>query len=285
MKIQCSAILLALSLLAPAFLRAEETNPIFLWPKDAPGSKGKTAAELVEKGSNGERKVSSIHRPSITPYLPARENSTGIAVIIAPGGAHRFLAIDHEGYNVAKFLSDRGIAAFVLKYRLAKETNSTYEIKTHAFADAQRAIRVVRSRARDWNINPDRIGIMGFSAGGELAAMAGTQFDEGIAGAADPTDHASSRPAFQVLIYPGRSGDIQPTTNSVPVFLACAYNDRPDISEGLAEVYLRFKKVKVPAELHIYSDGGHGFGLRESNRKPVGNWAARFEEWLKETVK
>jgi acetyl esterase/lipase len=279
------AFLIALCLLLPALLRGEEPNPIFLWPKDAPGSEGKTGAEVVDKFSNGERKVSGIHRPSITPYLPAKDKATGTAIIIAPGGAHRFLAIDHEGYNVGKFLSDRGIAAFVLKYRLAKETNSTYEIKTHALADTQRAIRMVRSRAHEWNINPEHIGIMGFSAGGELAALAGTQFDEGRKDSTNPIDQQSARPNFQALIYPGRAGDIQPTTNSVPVFLACAYNDRPDISEGLAEVYLRFKKVKVPAELHIYSNGGHGFGLRESNKSPVGNWAARFEEWVNETVK
>jgi endo-1,4-beta-xylanase len=275
-------ILLAF-VLSSNLVRAADPKEIPLWPNGAPGSQGRTTKEIVEAFGNGEHKVSGIQNPSITPYLPPKEKATGLSVIIAPGGAHRFLAIDHEGYNVAKWLSERGIAAFVLKYRLAKETNSIYKIETHALADTQRAIRLVRSHAREWNIN--RIGIMGFSAGGELAAMAGTRFDKGSAAASDPIERESSRPDFQALIYPGRSADIQPTSETVPAFLACASNDRPDISEGLAEVYLRFKKVKVPAELHIYADGGHGFGLRETNTRPVGNWAARFDDWLRELPK
>jgi acetyl esterase/lipase len=275
-------VVLALGL-SSGLVRAAEPKEMPLWLNGAPGSEGKTSKEVVEAFANGEHKLSGIHNPSITPYLPSKEKNTGIAVIIAPGGAHRFLAIDHEGYNVAKWLSERGFAAFVLKYRLAKETNSTYKIETHAFADTQRAIRLVRGHAKEWNI--DRIGVMGFSAGGELAAMAGTRFDKGSETASDPIERESSRPDFQALIYPGRSGDIQPTPETVPAFLACASNDRPDISEGLAEVYLRFKKAKVPAELHIYSDGGHGFGLRETHTKPVGNWAARFEDWLREFPK
>ena len=110
--------------------------------------------------------------------------------------------------------------------------------------------------------------------------MACARFDTGSAGATDPIERQNSRPVFQALIYPGRSGDIQPTNDSPPAFLACSYTDRKDISEGLAEVYLRFKKAGVPAELHIYSTGGHGFGLRVSNHRPVGAWANRFEEWL-----
>jgi endo-1,4-beta-xylanase len=199
---------------------------------------------------------------------------------VIPGGGHRVLAIDHEGYNVAQWLSERGIAAFVLKYRLARETNSTYQVDVHALADTQRAIRVVRSRAQEWGINPARVGVMGFSAGGELAALASARTDQGITDATDPIDRLSAKPDFQALIYPGSSRNIEPTKGSPPVFLACAYNDRPDISEGLANVYLKFKHAGVPAELHIYSSGGHGFGLRSSNRKPVGTWIARFEEWL-----
>jgi endo-1,4-beta-xylanase len=262
---------------------AAQPNEIPLWPGGAPGSEGKTAKELVERGTNGERRVSSIHNPSITPYLPSKDKASGAVVIVIPGGAHRLLAIDHEGYNVAQWLSDRGIAAFVLKYRLARETNSTYKIQEHALADTQRAIRLVRSRAAEWNIDPQRVGVMGFSAGGELVSLASTRFDEASTEAADAIDRQNAKPNFQALIYPGRSGDIVPVTNSPPAFLACAANDRPDISQGLAEVYLRFKKVQVSAELHIYSSGGHGFGLRESNKKPVGSWITRFEEWLRES--
>ncbi len=141
----------------------------------------------------------------------------------------------------------------------------------------------IRSRAAEWNINPSRLGAMGFSAGGEIVSLAAARADEGLAQPADPIDRQSSKLTFQALIYPGRSADIQPTSASPPVFMAAAYNDRQDISEGLAEAYLRFKRAGVPAELHIYGTGGHGFGLRATNRRPVGQWMVRFEEWLKES--
>jgi acetyl esterase/lipase len=279
-KLRFPSIFTPSLLVVAANLFASEPAEILLWPDGAPGSEGKTEKEVVEKSANGERKVWSIHSPSLTPYLPAKDKATGAAVIIAPGGAHRFLCVDHEGYNVAQWLSERGIAAFVLKNRLAKETNSTYKIEIEALADTQRAVRLVRSRAREWNLNPQSIGVMGFSAGGELAALVSARFDAGKADATDAVDRASCRPDFQALIYPGRSRDIQPATNQPPVFLACGYNDRPDISEGLAELYLRYKKAGVPAELHIYSAAGHGFGLRDSSKGAVAGWTARFSEWL-----
>src|SRR6266446_1738908 len=264
-------LLTALVLLLAAAAFAGVPNAIPLWPDGAPGSEGKTAKEVVEV-KIGERNVQGIHNPSLTPYLPSKDKATGAAVIVIPGGGHRFLAIDHEGYNVAQWLSERGIAAFVLKYRLARETNSTYQVEVHALADTQRAIRLVRSRAQEWGVNPARVGVMGFSAGGELAALAAMRFDEGKAAASDPVERQGSKPDFQALIYPGNSKIIAPTKASPPAFLACAYDDRLDISEGLANVHLKFKQAGVPAELHIYSTGGHGFGVRASNRKPVGEW-------------
>src|SRR5207247_2816623 len=124
--------------------------------------------EVFVTRASAEQSVWSIHNPSITPYLPAKENATGTAILVIPGGGNRNLPITHEGYNVAQWLSERGIAAFVLKYRLARETNSTYKIEVEAFADAQRAMRLIHSRAQEWNINPQRVGAIGFSAGGEL---------------------------------------------------------------------------------------------------------------------
>jgi endo-1,4-beta-xylanase len=144
----------------------------------------------------------------------------------------------------------------------------------------QRALRLVRSRATEWGIVTNRIGVMGFSAGGELAFLSAMRFEPGEADATDSVARQSSRPDFQALIYPGSSRRIEPATNSPPVFLVCGYKDRPDISEGLAGVYLKFKQLKVPAELHIYSGSGHGFGLRANNTQPVGKWIERFEEWL-----
>jgi endo-1,4-beta-xylanase len=171
----------------------------------------------------------------------------------------------------------------VLKHRLARETNSTYKIEVESLADTQRAMRLIRSRAGEWNIDPKRIGAIGFSAGGELVNLVCARFDDGQSDASDAIERQPCRPNFQALIYPGRSADIQPTNGFPPVFLACSYTDRKDISEGLAESYLRFKRAGIPAELHIYSTGGHGFGLRASNKKPVGAWVTRLEEWMNDS--
>jgi endo-1,4-beta-xylanase len=258
---------------------AVEPGPeILLWPNGAPGSEGKTGDVVVRIAERGERVLSNIHKPSLTPYLPAAavagQASGGCAVIVAPGGGHRELWSDHEGHNIARWLSDHGIAAFVIKYRLARETNSTYTVDDHAVADMQRALRLVRSRASEWGIATNRIGVMGFSAGGEVAFLSAQ------GGGSKNMDGDPVAPAFQALIYPGRAQRIEPATNSPPVFLVCGYNDRPDISEGLASVYLKFKQLKVPAELHIYAGSGHGFGLRPNDPKPAGKWIERFEEWL-----
>ncbi|MCI0391077.1 MAG: alpha/beta hydrolase [Acidobacteria bacterium] len=261
-------------------MRADQPKEIPLWPNGAPGSEGKAGEEKVRVTQDGEHVVSNVHNPSITPYLPPKDKATLAAVVIVPGGGHRELWVDHEGHNLAKWLSARGIAAFVLKYRLAREPNSTYKVDEHALADMQRAIRTVRSRAKEWGVAPARIGVIGFSAGGELAALSGMRFDSGIKDAADTIERESSRPDFHALIYPGSSSRIAVTKESPPVFLVCGYNDRPDISRGLAEVYLKFKEAGVPAELHIYSSAGHGFGLRDRNRNAVATWPARFEEWL-----
>lgn len=276
------ALVTALVLTAP-LRAADRPAEIPLWPGIAPGSEGKPAKEVVTTSASGELSVSGIHSPSITPYIPPADKSTGLAILVIPGGGHRMLAITHEGYNVAEWLRDRGIAAFVLKHRLAREAGSTYAIDVESYADTRRAMQLIRSRAAEWGIDPARVGALGFSAGGELVTMASTRVAPGDASAADPLERQNSRPAFQALIYPGRSGDIQPTKDSPPVFLAAAYNDRQDISEGLAEAYLRFKRAGVPAELHIYGAGGHGFGLRAANTRPVGQWMVRFEEWLTES--
>ena len=275
---------LLLSVVLSCSISAAETPAsIPLWPGGAPGSEGRTGREVVSTSPRGELSVSGVHDPSITPYLPEQSSATGVAVLVIPGGGHRVLAITHEGYNVAEWLRERGIAAFVLKHRLAREANSTYRIDVESLADTRRAIRHIRARAREWHIDPARIGAIGFSAGGELVTLATQRPEEGSPASGDPLDRVSSKLDFQALIYPGRSGDIQPTKESPPVFLAAAYDDRADIAEGLAEAYLRFKRAGVSAELHIYSAGGHGFGVRSSNKRPAGQWPARFEEWLVES--
>jgi len=263
-----------------ALSAAGQEKEILLWPNGAPGSEGKTGTEKVRIAEGGDHVVSGIHHPSITAYLPEASKATGAAVIIAPGGGHMELWIDHEGYNPAKWFRDRGIAAFVLKYRLAREPGSTYTVDGNELADMQRAIRLVRSRAGEWGIDTARIGVMGFSAGGEVAALSAMRFDGGSNGAADVIDRQSSRPAFQALIYPGGSARFEVAQHAPPVFLVGGYKDRPDIAEGVAKVYLKYKEAGVPAELHIYANAGHGFGMRATNKGAMTGWPERFTEWL-----
>ncbi|HYC70672.1 MAG TPA: alpha/beta hydrolase [Opitutaceae bacterium] len=251
-----------------------------LWTGDAPGSEGRTGEPKVRIADRGERVVSGIHRPDLTVYLPAAGRATGAGVVVCPGGGHRELWTDHEGHAVARWLADRGIAAFVLKYRLAREEGSTYRVDVEALADAQRALRLVRHRAAEWQVDPARLGILGFSAGGELAGLAARRSEPARPGQSDPVEQQSSRPAFQALIYPGRSASIEPAAGHPPAFLLCGFNDRPDISEGLAQVYLRFKQAGVPAELHILAGTGHGFGLRPDTPAPLAGWPERLHEWL-----
>ncbi len=267
--------LLALLFTASSLL-AETPAALPLWPQGAPGSESRAKEPEATEGSN----VTNVHNPSITPFLPAADKATGVAVVIAPGGGHSKLCLGHEGYALGQWMADHGIAAFVLKYRLAREKGSTYTIQEHAMADARRAIRTVRSRAAEWHLQPDRIGIMGFSAGGELAAFAAMQSDAGKADAADAIERASSRPDFQALIYPGTSDLFSVEKGMPPLFIACGYHDRPDISKGMASLYLKYKEAGVPAELHVYSNSGHGFGYREGTTSAAGAWPFRFREWL-----
>ena len=259
---------------------AGEPPVALLWPNGAPGSDGKVAEEVTRLSSGGERVVSSVHRPSLTVYLPSKESATGAAVVIAPGGGHRELWTDHEGHNLAKWLSSRGVAGLVLKYRLAREKDSTYTVEGHALADTQRAIRLARSRAAEWGIDPDRIGVMGFSAGGELAALASVRYQAAGENPTDPIERQSSKPAFQALIYPAIPRDMPLSKETPPAFLACGENDRQNISQGLPELYLALKRAGASAELHVYAGVGHGFGMRETTKGAVAAWPARFHEWL-----
>jgi acetyl esterase/lipase len=268
------------SVIALVTVTAHAQKEISLWPKGAPGSEGKSGQEKVVTSKSGEISISNVHYPSIIPYLPSKEKATGLAVIIAPGGGHTSLKMDYEGSNLATFLNGKGIAVFVLKYRLAKEPGSTYTIDKHALIDMQRAIRLIRSRAKEWNIDTARIGVMGYSAGGELAGLASMRFDNGKEAASDAIDREGSKPAFQVLVYPGGIARFTVTKNSPPAFLVCGYQDRDDIAKGLAQLYLKFKEAEVPAELHVYYKAKHGFGVRETTEGAVKGWPSRLYEWL-----
>jgi endo-1,4-beta-xylanase len=264
---------------APKSASAGSYQVVPLWPAGAPGSEARKDEPEKIVGNN----VSNIHFPTLTVYLPDKAKAGSCGVIVCPGGGHRNLVMQKEGYDIARWLSEHGIAAFVLKNRLARDDATPagapqpYTIERDALADAQRAIRLVRARATEWDIDPARIGIIGFSAGGELAALAAAHPDAGNATAVDPIERVSAAPVFQGLIYPGQSQKIDPVKGAAPAFLACGADDRPDISEGLPKVYLRFKAAGVPVELHIYAGVGHGFGLRPG---PAHDWADRFHAWL-----
>lgn len=279
---------IALLFLAVSTLFAADQQ-IPLWPHGAPGSEGITTPEITEQPNKDHSdyiRVMSVHNPSITVMLAPKETATGAAVIIAPGGGHRFLSWDMEGTNVGKYLNSIGVSAFVLKYRLAREAGSTYQVEEHALADAKRAIRLVRNAAPNFAVDPARIGIMGFSAGGELAALASTRFDLGKASADDAVERQSSRPDYQILIYPGGNGATWAAAinkDTPPAFLLCADNDK-NPSENLALLYPALKHAGVPVEMHVFATGGHGFGLREHPAKPTvtsTTWYLRLGDWMK----
>src|SRR5260370_38079737 len=259
-------LLLLLCSLSPAAAPIE----VFLWPHGAPGSEGKTAADVAEPPNkdHGYLKVTNVHHPSLTVFLPPADKASGAAMIIAPGGGHAFLNFDQEGTYVAEYLNSLGVAGFVLKYRLAREPGSTYKIEEHALIDGQRAIRLLRSRAAEFQLNPPRIGIMGFSAGGEVAALAATRFDPGKPDAADPIDRQSSRPDFDALIYPGIRSNTYTIPKDMPVtFLLCADNDRGP-STALSALYPMMKAAGIQTEVHVYATGGPRSRINPNKRNP-----------------
>jgi endo-1,4-beta-xylanase len=232
--------------------------------------------EIKEKANHkmGLLVLSNIHYPSIIPYFPSPEISNKAALIIAPGGSHRELWIEHEGYNVAQWFCNHGIASFVLKYRLAKESGSPYSIQDHALADMQQAIKLVRHRAAEWNIDTTKIGVMGFSAGGEIAGLSAEHFDED-----DKVLQQSSYPNFQALIYPSNAKKFKPSKKSPPMFLLAGENDSA-IAKNITSLHAKYKKANIPVELHIYPNEDHGFGIQKNNSATISKWPELFMEWL-----
>lgn len=273
------AILFAL---LPITLLAAEPPEVPLWEKGPPGFESrKEEKEIKEVQKSGEYKVTNVHNPTLTVFLPPKEKAIGVGVVIAPGGGFRELWMMHEGSNAAKWLNERGIAAFVLKYRLPREKGSPYKIEEHALQDGQRAMRLVRSRAKDWGVDPNRLGLMGFSAGGELTALVCNAPGEGKADAADPIERENARPDFQALIYSGPLGirDAKVTKIIPPTFMLVGDND--NAATWLVAHYLALKKLGISSELHIYAKVPHGFGMREKKTQaPIDSWLKRFDEFL-----
>lgn len=245
--------------------RAQQVIP--LWESGAPGFEDRRGEP--EKAESYW--VKNIHNPSITAFLPPAEKATGAAVVICPGGGHRELVFNAEGVDAAKYFNSIGVAAFALKYRLGREEGSRYEVELHAKQDGLRAMQIVRSRASEWEIDPTRIGIMGFSAGGEVVSMV----------AYDEAEAAISRPDFQILIYPGAVGvpDEIPS-NAPPAFLLVA-NDDGGASRTVVDLIPKFRRAGVPMEVHIYARGGHAFNMgNRSKLATLKSWSDRLTDWM-----
>ncbi len=255
----------------------DKPQQISLWASGAPGFEDRRN----EPEQTQDWWIRNIHNPSITVFLPPKEIATGTAVVICPGGGHRNLVYKAEGQDVAEFLNSIGIAAFVLKYRLAREKGSPYNLEKHVHQDAYRAMRLVRSRAKEWKIDPNRLGMMGFSAGGEVVASIAYQAGEGNASALDRIDRLNGKPNFQILIYPAPLWipDKVPA-NAPPVFLLTAFDD-PCCSESVIRLLQNYYQAGISAEAHIYAQGSHAFGMgQKSNLQTINTWSQRLVDWM-----
>jgi acetyl esterase/lipase len=289
-KISAALVLALMATAAFGQVQHDDSTPtqtILLWQNGAPGAQGSTDDD----------------QPSITVYRPWEGKTPTTAVVIAPGGSYGFLASNHEGRQVANWFNSLGVTAFVLKYRLGPKYHHPIEL-----GDAQRAIRLVRSRAKEFGILPSRVGMMGFSAGGHLASTVETHFDSGDPNAADPVDRESSRPDFAILAYPvvtlyppyvhrgslknllgenpdpklveNLSNDRQVTAQTPPTFLFSTSEDTTVPPENSLGFYAALHKAGVPAELHIFEKGEHGVGL-DLGDASLGEWPALLANWLR----
>ena len=264
------------ALLLPAtLLTADEPQVIHLWPNGAPGFESRK--DIPESAASYW--VKNINNPSITVFLPPKEKANGAAVVICPGGGFRELVFGAEGVEPAKYFNNLGVTAFVLKYRLFRETNSVYTAE-NAHEDGLRAMRLVRSRAAEWGIDANRIGMIGYSAGGEVVSLTAFGETAGLANAPDAIDRVSARPDFIAEIYPGPLGVPAVLTNPPPAFLLCADDDRFH-AVVVTDLLEKYRTAKVPAELHLYAKGGHGFNQgQRSKLATIRNWPERLTDWL-----
>ncbi|WP_259404542.1 alpha/beta hydrolase [Hymenobacter sp. HSC-4F20] len=279
---------------------AQTQSVIPLYPGAVPNAKPSSVQEVVDTQANGSIRISQVVQPTLAVYKPAKANGT--AIIICPGGGYARLAMDHEGYDVAKRLTDMGITAFVLKYRLPNDASQT-DKSIVPLLDAQQALRLVRQRATEFGVSPARVGLMGFSAGGHLASTAGTHFATPVGSSKDKT---SVRPDFLMLLYPvisfsdtlmhagsrtnliGEkpaasqirlySNELQVSAQTPPTFLVHAQDDKTVKVQNSLVFYEACLHHKVPVEMHLYPQGGHGFGMVNNTTKD--NWTDRLQNWL-----
>jgi acetyl esterase/lipase len=296
------AAALALSARADARVPVSGPTPIPIWPGSAPGAPTATTPETTAKGERlvagrPYLEVHQVSRPTITVYPPKGKN-TGAAVLVFPGGGYQILAIDLEGTEVCDWLTSAGITCVLLKYRVPNsgphwDSQCRCQVtpqRLTALEDAQRALGLVRQRAAEWHIDPHKVGVLGFSAGGHLSTAISTHFERRSYPAVDDADRQSCRPDFAVAVYPGHlwvdedklelNPDIQVTRQTPPTFLVQAENDDVDDVNHSLVYYLALKKAGVPVEMHLYAQGGHAFGLRPTAH-PITAWPRLVETWLK----
>lgn len=268
------AMFLAVALgLTPIVAQAQQQIP--LWPKGAPGFESRR--DIPEQAA--EYWAKSINNPSITVYLPPKDMATGAALIVLPGGGHRLLVIHPEGTDVAKVMNPMGVAIFVLKYRLFREEGSPYTID-HARQDATRAVRYVRAHAAEFGVDPARIGLMGFSGGGEVVDLEVYQ-DTSKDPHVDAIDTVSARPDFQVLIYPGPLGVPETIPGDAPPAFILAADDDECCSAPAVELLTKFRAAKVPVEFHLFQSGGHAFNMGfRTDKAAIKVWPDRLSDWM-----
>ncbi len=270
------------------------SDPLPLWPKGAPDETGQIGEEhdTTKPGGGlvaGKRvtRVTNVSQPTLTLYRPSKGKANGAAVVVCPGGGYGILALDLEGTEICQWLNSIGVAGVLLKYRVPVRPGDTNHILP--LQDAQRGLGLVRFHAREWNLDPKRIGILGFSAGGHLAANVSNHFDQRAYAFVDDADQVSCRPDFSMPIYPAYlvlkkqnmqlSPELKVDANTPPTFLIQAEDDGVGAENSLF-YYLALKNAKVPVEMHLYASGGHGYGLRPS-KDAVSSWPKRAEEWLR----
>lgn len=261
--------------------RADEPTVIHLWEKGAPGFESRRDEPEVIKGSS----VTNVHNPSITVFPAPKDKANGAAVLIIPGGGHRQLGFGSEGVEPAKFMNDLGVTAFVLKHRLPREEGSPYSLDIHPRQDVQRAMRLIRSRATEWNLDQSRIGVMGFSAGGEVVAMLVYSPTEGNAQASDPIERMTCRTDFQISIYPGPLGiPSGPISADVPPAFFVVANDDTSHVTPILDQLTKYEQVKRPVEVHLYARGGHGFNMGSRSKfESIRSWTQRLAEWMRDS--